>query len=82
MFGFGAPELIIITVIICFAWWVIKRRKKTQLLKLKTQNISVNKPINNSPSVANSPEADSINFLDEKIFEKNDTIIGYKKTLF
>jgi hypothetical protein len=76
MLGFGIIELIIVAVIICFAWWVIKRRKKSQLLKLKTQNIPVNKPINNSPSVASSLEADSINFLDEKIYEENDTIIG------
>lgn len=76
MFGISVLELIIFAVIICFAWWVINRRKKSQPLKQKTQSISADKSIKKSPSVASSREADSINFLDEKVYEENDTIIG------
>lgn len=82
MFGIGAPELIILTVIISLAWWVIARRKKSprrkksRSLKLKTQNISKDKSIKKSSSVSASAEADSVNLLEEKVCEENDTIIG------
>ncbi len=76
MFGIGTPELIIFTVIISLAWWVIARRKKSRSFKLKNQNISIDKSNKKRFSMNSSAEADSIDFLEEKVYEENDTIIG------
>jgi hypothetical protein len=76
MFGIGTPELIILAVIISLVWWVIARRKKSRSFKLKNQNISIDKSNKKRPSMSSSAEADSIDFLEEKVYEENDTIIG------